>query len=363
MDHYLSGSAKPALRLLCLLATGMMVGCGGGGGGGGGDTQLGGEQAVEASVGVAVSTLRSLPQFFLVPALELEPLTNGSLRTRQRITNGATGGPSEFTCAGGGSKEIRCVVDERGETSLDISYRGCREDTGNTNTRNGSLSIEALDPDLCRTGILRDDLPFSFELSRFSSVVTDDGGAEIARFTASLRESVVPEPGGCFTLDGTRTVAGTFDIEVPNSGLDLSLTARELALEISSTGSPCEQRIAVDGGLEVDDRARGERYSQTFDEALFAVSQPGGLTLLSVSGEVSNSCIGVVDFISEAPLRIEPLGECPTGGTLTLEFADGNAGAIRFTSGGGVEIDFGNDGVAERSVTSCLDASLSRCER
>ena len=159
--------------------------------------------------------MRVLPAFFFDLTLEVEPA-----RGARGLALGEGAGGTVVACAGGGNKDIRCAVDERGEATLEVDYRDCREGDAPARLRNGSLAIQALDPELCASGAPRDDLPFAVEFSAFSSVLTDQGGAELARLTADLRESVVPVPGGCFTLDGTRIVSGTFTLSSASLGAD-----------------------------------------------------------------------------------------------------------------------------------------------
>ena len=353
-----SSSLANALLRSASLAVLIAAGCGGGSGGGGGKLET--NAAVEAAIGVVVSTGKALPAVFLDLNLELRALAERSSAARRRVANGAPGA-SKISCEGGGTYRAQCTIDVRGETALDVEYDGCVDGQEPARRRDGMLSVRALQPELCLSGDFRDDLPFSIVLSGFRSTVRDADGAEMARLDADLTESIDPRPGGCFTTDGTRSVSGTLAVQNRSTNADLAVEARDLTLEVSSSGEPCEQRITASGGFDVDDRGTGQHFTQTFDDAVFALSSENALTAVSLHAKVSNSCIGDVEITSDEPLGTRVGEDCPVGGALRLDFADGAAGIIRFTKVGGADIDFGADGALDESVASCVDESLARC--
>jgi hypothetical protein len=136
-----------------------------------------------------------------------------------------------------------------------------------------------------------------------------------------------------------------------------------LTLDLTSSGFPCVERITANGGFDVDDRTRGQSFSQTFDNLRITLTeQDDGSTLATLDGGLNASCAGNMMLQTLEPIRLELDAVCPSDGVLVVSRDDGATGRIHFTSTGGVEIDYGDDGTIDKAVPNCRDASLSQCQ-
>lgn len=334
-----------------------------GGGGGNGTTTLEGNDAVEGAVGVGLSTGVALSTLFLDVDLSIEDAMNDSAAGLARHGSGGGAGSVEAVCDLGGGQSSDCSVDERsGKSTIDIQFSDCRSaiDSGGERSRDGHLRLIALDPLVCITGTLRDDVPFSLVLDGFHSRIEDEEGQQIAAITADLTEDITIAADGCLTSDGTRSASGSLDIEIADEGIDLSLEVTDLHFEVASGGSPCEQRIVANGLMEVDDRTNGLRFSQVLDDTEITLAGDVDNALVSLDGDIDNDCLGALHFSTTEPLAVTTADGCPTAGSFVVAVAEEALGSVDFREDG-VDFDFADDGSTDLIVASCRDASLAQC--
>jgi hypothetical protein len=331
-----------------------LSGCGDGGDGSRTVT-LEGNAAVEASVGVGLSTGNALATLFLDVELSVEEVLAVEV---ERVTAGGGAGSVELDCDAGGSQSTDCEVGEDGTTTLDLDFDDCRSNLGfgHERRRDGHIRLVALDPLLCVTARLGNGVPFSLEFDGFRSTIVDGDGERVAALTANLTEEVLLEAGGCLTSNGSRSATGSLDVEIGNL-VDFSLETTDLHFDVESDGSPCKQTVLASGSMTVEDRVNRLRFSQVLDETEITLGMDGDDILVAIDGEVGNDCLGNVHLTTTEPVR---LGGCPAAGSYTIVLSDGAASTVDF-DGGGVDFDFGDDGTVDKSVSSCRDASLAQC--
>jgi hypothetical protein len=334
-----------------------------GGGGGNGATTLEGNEALEGAVGVGLSTGAALSTLFLDVDLGIEEAMNDSAASLASHGSGGGAGSVETACDLGGSQSSDCSVDERsGKSTIDIQFSDCRSATapGGQRRRDGHLRLIVLDPLVCITGTLRDDIPFSLVLDGFHSRIDDEEGRQIAAIDADLTEDITVAADGCLTSDGTRSATGSLDVEIAAEGIHLSMEVTDLHFEIASSGTPCEQRIVANGLMEVDDRTNGLRFSQVLDDTEITLSGDVDDALVRLDGDIDNDCLGSLRFSTTAPLALTAADGCPRAGSFSVAVADEALGSVDFRDGG-VDFDFADDGSTDLSVASCRDAALAQC--
>jgi hypothetical protein len=338
-----------------LLALTLASSCGGGGGGSGSEP-LAGNEAIEASLGNVVSTGEALQALLLDVELSV-----AAVMVESAGGEGAGSGEAPSPCSMGGTVQVSCQVDVRGRTKADLRFSDCRSlnDFGQTRMQNGAVSVDVLDPTVCVTGVLREDIPFNLRFDGFRSEVSD-GDHTLGVLTADLTEGVVLHGGGCLAQNGRRDVDGALGLQLAAGGVDFSATASGLTLDVTSQGAPCTQRVTADGGLDIDDHAAGSKSSQTLNGVEIELREDAGDVLLSFGGDVQSDCLGTAHFETTAPARLPQGVGCPVDGGFLVTLADATIGSVGFV-GGGVEIDFGADDSVDETVDDCRSPSLAVC--
>jgi hypothetical protein len=116
----------------------------------------------------------------------------------------------------------------------------------------------------------------------------------------------------------------------------------------------------LDGVLEYTDASSGLRFRQVFDLLLVdGVVEEDGSRTIDLDGGVED-CDGAVELLSLEPIEIPNDEPCPRRGRVRVVTA-GQAGEIRYTAGGGVELDEGADGSVDERFDDCRDARTDRC--
>lgn len=320
-----------------------VVGCNGGGAGN--QAPLQGEEAVEASAGVAVSTIIALSQFW--------PRNPGQT-------------PADV-CADGGERSASCnEVD--GQSRFETTLSDCRAytpDLGGTIFVDGYYVFVFDDPYACANGPAA-DAPQTFDVRGYTWRLIDDGGNELQSYSATFTQTTTLRGEGCWGPNQTRVVDGSIAERSTFSGLDLGLAADQLTVNVDSIptsvfGSPdirdCAVIIGADGRVAITDDANGRRFGQRFDAMTVTFLTEGEM----IDGAVANDCIGNATFETIEPLSFNRIDECPVAGLIKVRFDDAPTAALRFTTAGGVEVDYDDDGQADKIVPSCRDAALAQC--
>ncbi|MDX2165859.1 MAG: hypothetical protein SF182_02305 [Deltaproteobacteria bacterium] len=157
-----------------------------------------------------------------------------------------------------------------------------------------------------------------------------------------------------FTFDGCRNgsgnaqtfIDGTFDIDSPSGCPGVPLPV----------GQPFS--VVVDAHIEAG--AGRNKVAGDFDVAETVTLNADGSSIVEASGTVTTDCAGTVSFETVEPLQFPASGDCGTGGQLRVT-AGGETALVTLTSGGGVALDYNNDGTADDSFASCTAAALARC--
>jgi hypothetical protein len=116
----------------------------------------------------------------------------------------------------------------------------------------------------------------------------------------------------------------------------------------------------LDGEMSYTDDLSGLRFSQQFEElGLAGVVESDGLRRFNIEGAVAD-CEGRVELRTLESVRIASGAACPQAGRLRVT-AGGSEGEIRYTSGGGVELDDGADGTVDERFDDCRAARSDAC--
>lgn len=378
-------TVRAALRIAAgALLVGAVVcaaGCGDDDGGGNPmDTTLTGQDGIEASTGVMISTLTSLGAALSdVPGVGIGSRSKSAAR-RLALTwrdAGPRVGVSPLralpavarlldACPGGGTIDESCAAS--GGASLALAmFDDCRgpddENPGRTLLIDGVVSATVGDPDFCVTGEIPALTSLSLSLSNLRVTLLDDvTGDPVGRIVADYTIGVVPLGGGCAGEAGTLSMNGSLSVVSAEDAVSLALSAQNLTIAVSSSGAPCTERFALDGGISVTDDILDQHFTETFDDfVVTSTDLPNSRTSLTIDGALDVSCLGRVAFDTVTPVVIVGEGNCPIGGVIDVMLADGTVGRIAFTSPGGITLDLGADGTVEQTFEGCSDPSFARC--
>ena len=338
---------------------------------------------LEKAAGAATSTsvalwiaLTALPVFgpdenaaALPTAAVIRGLTDGpawrlglSSRGSARGADGGAAAPDP--CPAGGTLDVSCRVSGANSviTAVMANCGTPDEETGMLLTSSGTFVLTVASRSVCSTGVFPDNVRYTTHFTNFTGRFTDAGGALVANvFLPDLTEILDPHGQSCGGYNGTFSLSGSFMVTMPHLGIDLSCVASNLSLRVTSSGAPCVLEVTANGNLEVSDHSNDRHFTTSFaGDGVTFTEGPEGSVLATLDGSMSLSCVGNVAFQTEVPLRL-PDGGCASDGRLLVTPAGGPTGRIDFTAEGGLAFDYDADGIADKVVTDCRDASVSQC--
>lgn len=333
-------------------------------GGGPSGPPVTGEEAVQASAGVALATLTSIGTVFDLPtgpgALKVGE-RSPSLREVIRIAFEAAASKSAGNeCSGGGTADVTCFTEDN-TTVFSSTWSQCVEETGlpdsSTITTDGSVSLVAEIPDACIFKILPDSIGVTLDLD-FTIVRRDSLGAAIDSFGADVSIATEPTGAGCEGLNGVVTIDGTFTFLDALLGEGLSFSADNLTISASSEGDPCTSTLVVNGGASVE---HDSEFSATYANLTLTHTEVAAGDSVTIDGTVTTNCVGTVVFDTIEGIIIPGDDECPIAGLVEVTIQGNTSAWISFTAEGGVEFDFDMDGEAEVIFPDCDDHDIPHC--
>jgi hypothetical protein len=136
----------------------------------------------------------------------------------------------------------------------------------------------------------------------------------------------------------------------------------DFSVDLVADGAPCVVHATLNGHLERRS-GTGTGFSATYDDFLVTEREEGaGVVLVTQDGTLSTDCAGAVEYETIEPLRLTAGEPCPRAGLLRITLPNGAQSLTHYTASGGVEVDFGADGVVDETFTSCTDSALSLCQ-
>jgi hypothetical protein len=212
------------------------------------------------------------------------------------------------------------------ETTVFDRCRDRDPGTGLLRERSGTLIREVVDDDFCFEVEIPPGTAVNVRMRDFVETLTASDASIVAQTFANTRAySAIEQSSGCTGRDGfqeilgsiTRTcapgavegcTAATSDLTL-SGFLDLSRTSRE---------APCRLETFVNGMLDIDNRATGERSRQSF--GLELVERPAGDGRMEIAqrGVVDVDCLGEVRFESTVPMLFGSGDDCPLAGSFEV---------------------------------------------
>ncbi len=339
------------------------------------------DTTVRATSSVAVSSVFSLLDFGYIGGGAGGGVAAGLASARRLAqAGGGAGNPGcqPFECISGGVvtgiEEICC---DFGRVTITDFQCIIDDGFGNVTERDGFRAIDSEDFDPCDL-VIPPGASFVSEFGDYVQSVRDASGNfsifaanSVSFFTADPEGCVLaqPDPLGLGALgDGFLVSDGSVrEIEGNANGVtaDTSTTSFALSLDILSfQEDTCEVDVTVTGQLDVSDFLAGEQFSQTYHEYFISeIPLSGGNALLDIDGFTTTDCLGDVYQLTREPLRVSTDAECPTGGVLEVTtLADEKVSTVGYTTSGGLEFDFDDDGSIDQRLGSCEDLELQQCE-
>ncbi len=344
-------------RGLGVFVVGFLWSCGGGGGGEPVEV-LQGDDALQAAAEAAIGISGAL-QVLLGDV-------GGGMSVRASTTSGVP--PTGASRAD--SRAIRVDCPLGGAVNGD-----CRESGGRTVVTTDSADCTVFDEDLGftivangradatyeATGICGRSLPAGVASTSSLRGYVEEwwDGDELVRVSESSRLEVESHPsaGGCAANQGQTSVHG--DLRVRGDGFDVGMVLSRLDVDVASSGNPCESFVTVVGGIDVDDRARGARFSGTTDGLRFETRRAlDGVFEVSLDGAMDFDCLGVVRVTTAEHVALG--ASCPLEGKLGVSIEGGGSATARFTADG-LALDYEADGTVDLESASCGADSMKVC--
>ncbi len=364
--------------LLCAAAAllALVAGCGDDGGGGTPVTPpLEGQEAAEASFGVAGTTFESIGAIFDgIPDLDnlggkapagrtrysgLMAALAAADRAKDRVV-ASTRVP--VPCEGGGTRDISCTVDETGSHFTGI-FDNCVIDTsgGASTTINGTITVDVADPLACFSDSFPDSVAVTIVFDNFSIVVKDTSEIIVDIFTADMTLAVEPTEPGCDGYDGTISIDGTLDALSLFDDLNITIIADNLVLTRTSVfGKPCTSVLAITGSAFLSDGE--ESFSETFTDLTLTHMDFGTYDCVTIDGTVSTNCTGTITFDTISPVYTNNDADCPYAGVVEVTLPDDSVARITFLDTGGIAFDYPADGTPDVTFDSCDDPEIATCD-
>ncbi|MFQ5667956.1 MAG: hypothetical protein ACE5I7_16195 [Candidatus Binatia bacterium] len=261
--------------------------------------------------------------------------------------------------------ERSCRADNFGNFTLDAFFSDCAflNGFGSEIILDGFFQQTAADAGLC-SGTFAGSLPVTFRLTDFSAEQIDLDGTITDVSAGEFVDSFLPAGEGCAGPDGASVLDGDLFIEIfsfSDQGellVETDLFATELAVAQTSSGSPCQVLLGIDGGLDVFNGLTGEEFSLGFSEFLIlSARQADGSEQVTLRGGITTACLGdlQIDTVQSLVLATED-AFCPSAGILEVTLPDQSVSRVQYTARG---VDFDGDGMPDAS--SCIDPSLAQC--
>lgn len=194
--------------------------------------------------------------------------------------------------------------------------------------------------------------------------------ATSGRAAISLPPIAVPCPSGGTIQTGCTPAGG---------GSNLSFTFAGCTTQAGGVRSFLDGTIAIDSpggcpgvplpvgqpfGVEVDATievtGRGQNVGGSFNVVETVTLASDGSSVVEADGSVDTECTGAVSFETLEPLVYPSGADCATAGAMRVT-VDGESSRVVFTAGGGLDVDYGDDGSIDESYDSCDDPSLESC--
>jgi hypothetical protein len=333
--------------------------CAGGRGSGGFD--ISSQRALEAASELAVSNLQALIDF---------GQEGGNGGGAQAASEGIP--PNDLQCTPDGFC-LECVEANGIFTATSFFVGAPRGAECPPECRRDEIFLTSADPRTCE-GEVRNDIPVGCGFKKYARE-WKPGSANLIGFAALFEPSgagtgcAEPQSFGLITPAFnvcTEASKGTMTLDGFRSDVDVAehrfARFTDFSVDLVADGDPCVVHATLNGHLERRS-GNGAGFSATYDDFIVTVREEGaGVVLVTQDGTLHTDCAGVLEYETIEPLRLTAGESCPRAGLLHIMLPNGRQSLTHYTASGGVEVDFGADGVVDETFTSCTDSALSLCQ-
>jgi hypothetical protein len=339
---------------------------------------LTGEDAVEASSGVAISTVKSLEALFTTGSNPFGAVGKRRMSETRPFdlileiagarVPGAAKEDSPFRalvdCPGGGSMDSTCSGLGEISTATRL-FSDCRfvEEDGEF-ILDGSVALAVSNPNFCETEEIPETGTFTLSLNDLS-ITARNNNVTFYSLTADFTMEVENSGEGCDGNDASIEMNGTINEFDPGEGVDATIVADELSLSVSTEtmGEMCMLTMMVDGSLTATDRFGERNVHAAYDDLILTVTElPEDRVEFTIDGGVVADCLGPIEFDTIDPIIFVGGAECPADGTIEVTLEDNSRGRISFLVEGGIAFDYGADGSVDLTLASCNHDNIRDCE-
>jgi len=245
---------------------------------------------------------------------------------------------------------------------------------GGTATRVGSFPFVTVTLSACALATAEGSVTFDgtamVQLTTVSVDIAmqfrDSGGGAGQHVTAELSGTLSPTLGGtCFLTAAMLQVSSGEMVVSDPAGHQVSMGLAGTAIAVGnltfdSHCLPTRYRLTFNGPVSFAAGAAGPLNAALADLAVDVDARTAPATQ-EINGDMSSSCFGGTAGLSTATALVTSTSQvCPTAGRLLAGLMM-RTDAIAFRAGGAVDLDTGNDGSIDQSLTSCVDSSLFTC--
>jgi hypothetical protein len=345
---------------LLLVTAPLLAGCAEGSGSSG---LISSQAALQVASQLAVSNLQALIEFG-------QQSGNNSGSGAQSGAEGV--GANELQCSEDGFC-LECVEANGIFTATSFFVGAPRGAECPPQCRRDEIFLTSADPRTCE-GEVRNDIAVGCGFKNYARGI-QPGGAILIDFAALFEPSgtgtgcAEPQSFGLITpafnvctdaSKGTMTLDGfRSDID----GAEHSFARfTDFSADLVAAGDPCVVHATLNGDLERRSSS-GAGFAATYQNFVITEREEGaGIVLVTQDGTLNTDCAGALDYETIEPLHLTAGESCPRAGLLRITLPNGAQSLTRYTGAGGVELDFGADGVVDKTFASCTDPALSVCQ-
>ncbi|HSP98650.1 MAG TPA: hypothetical protein VL049_15620, partial [Candidatus Dormibacteraeota bacterium] len=245
---------------------------------------------------------------------------------------------------------------------------------GGTATRVGSFPFVTVTLSACKLATAEGSATFDgTAMVQLTNVTVDiaiqfrdSGGAAGQHVTAEISGTLQPTLGGPCTVTAAVLNVSSGELAVSDPAghqVSMGLDGTAIAvgnLTFDANCLPTRYRLTFNGPVSFAAGAAGP-VNATLDDLAVDVDASGAPPTQQITGDMASSCFGGTVGISTATALATSTSQvCPTAGRLLASLM-ARTDAIAFGAAGGVDLDTGNDGSIDQSLTSCVDPSLFTC--